>query len=67
MPLVLFQINFFACLIAGEFKPDKGEREPHTREEIRTAGKLTKDKVYVEELQLPEIMIPLARTKGILK
>ncbi|XP_015760014.1 PREDICTED: uncharacterized protein C6orf118-like [Acropora digitifera] len=49
----------------GEFKPDRGEREPHTREETRTAGKLTKDKVHVEELQLPEIMIPLARTKGV--
>ena len=27
-------------------------------------GQLTKDKVHVEELCLPEIMIPLTKTKG---
>ena len=26
--------------------------------------KLTKDKIHVEELRLPEIMIPMIKTKG---
>ena len=28
------------------------------------SGKLTKDKIHVEELRLPEIMIPVTKTKG---
>ena len=34
------------------------------KEETSAPDKLTKDKVHVEELRLPEIMIPVTKTTG---
>lgn len=61
---------FFVYLFCGstepESRPDSGEgaAEAHLKEKAETSGKLTKDKILVEELHLPEIMIPMAKTKG---
>ena len=49
-----------------ESRPDSGEDadEMHLKEKTGTSDKLTKDKILVEELHLPEIMIPMTKTKG---
>ncbi|XP_068698111.1 uncharacterized protein C6orf118-like isoform X1 [Montipora foliosa] len=50
----------------SKLNPEESEKDQHTIKEETTGGsKLTKDRVYVEELRLPEIMIPLTRPKGI--
>ena len=38
--------------------------EMPTNDGTDASVKLTKDKIHVEELRLPEIMIPMIKTKG---
>ena len=47
-------------------RPDsvEGGRETPIKDETSEPGRLTKDKVHVEELRLPEIMIPVTKSKG---
>ena len=47
-------------LAEPESRPVSGDDADGTE----TSGKLTKDKIHVEELRLPEIMIPVTKTKG---
>ena len=43
---------------------EEGPKDTSVKEETNTSDKLTSDKVYVEELRLPEIMIPVSKTRG---
>lgn len=43
---------------------EEGAEDTSVKEDTSAADKLTKDKVHVEELRLPEVMIPLTKTKG---
>ena len=47
-------------------RPDsvEGGRETPIKDETSEPGRLTKDKVHVEELRLPEIMIPVTKSRG---
>jgi len=49
-----------------ESRPAPGDvvEEMPLKDVTDTSGKLTKDKIHVEELCLPEIMIPMTKTKG---
>ena len=50
----------------ASMRPDseEGGKETPVKDETSAPGRLTKDKVHVEELRLPEIMIPVTKTKG---
>lgn len=63
-----FSVNstIFWCLPETESRPAPGDvvEEMPLKDVTDTSGKLTKDKIHVEELCLPEIMIPMTKTKG---
>lgn len=53
-------------LAEPESRPASGDdvEEMLLKDGTDTSGKLAKDKIHVEELRLPEIMIPMTKTKG---
>lgn len=63
-----FLVNFAIVwhLAEPESRPNSGEdaEEMLLKDGTETSGKPTKDKIHVEELRLPEIMIPMTKTKG---
>ena len=61
---VLLPEDLIVFLTASKLNPEESEKDQQTKEETTGGSKLTKNRVYVEELRLPEIMIPLTRPKG---
>ena len=53
-------------LAEAESRPASGDDADAMllKDGAESSGKLTKDKIHVEELRLPEIMIPVTKTKG---
>lgn len=63
--LYLFWCFIFYCSTESESGPDLAEDFDETvRRKEGKSDKPTKDKTYVEELHLPEIMIPVMKKKG---
>ena len=62
----LFNSTTVWYLLESEARPtsDGDGEEINFKDGTETSSKLTKDKIHVEELRLPEIMIPVTKTKG---